>query len=201
MLAIRMQRTGRKGHAKFRMIVQDARRTPTSGNIIALLGSYDPHTKELNIETEKASFYLSNGAQPSDRVVSLLKREGVKIPSWVKEPTKKTRAIKNLDKLRANRPEEPKVEEPKVEEAVPAEEPEAEQPAVEEASSEPTEAEEEPVAEPIEEAPEDDKPAEAKVEEATPVPVEESTASEAVEPDAAAEEPEKPEAEEASKSE
>ena len=35
MLAIRMQRTGRKGHAQFRVIVQESRRTPTSGNVVA----------------------------------------------------------------------------------------------------------------------------------------------------------------------
>ena len=110
MLAIRMQRTGRHGHAMFRMVVQESRRTPTSGNIVASLGHYDPHTKTVVIDKEKASFYLEHGAQPSDRVVYLLKNEGVKLPKWVKLDTKKTSGIRNQDKLRKNRPAEPKAE-------------------------------------------------------------------------------------------
>ena len=106
MLSIRMQRTGRKGNAQFRVVVQDSRQTPTSGRVIANLGFYNPHTKESKINTEKADFYLSNGAQPTDRVTQLFKKEGVKIPSWVTSATKKTAAIKNTEKLRKNQPAE-----------------------------------------------------------------------------------------------
>lgn len=112
MLAIRMQRTGRKGHAQFRVVVQDSRRTPTSGRIVALLGNFNPHTKEAKIDKEKAEYYLKNGAQPSDRVVRLLKAEGVKLPSWVKVPSSKERSIRNQEKLRKNRPAEEVQEEP-----------------------------------------------------------------------------------------
>jgi len=83
MLAIRLQRTGRKGHAMFRVVVQDSRRTPTSGKIVAQLGTYDPHSKAVTLNAEKAGFYLSNGAQPSPRAVRLLESEGVKLPGWV----------------------------------------------------------------------------------------------------------------------
>ncbi len=112
MLVIRMQRTGRKGHAQFRVVVQDSRRTPTSGRIVASLGHFNPHTKEAVIDKEKASFYLDHGAQPSDRAARLLKAEGIKLPGWVKLETKKKREIKNVDKLRKNQPkEEPAAEE------------------------------------------------------------------------------------------
>ncbi len=104
MLAIRLQRTGRKGHAMFRVVVQDSRRTPTSGNIVAQLGTYDPHSKVATLDNDKASFYLTNGAQPSPRVVSLLKNEGVKLPKWVAALDKKTSAVRNPEKLRRNRP-------------------------------------------------------------------------------------------------
>lgn len=107
MLVIRMQRTGRKGHAQFRVVVQDSRRTPTSGKVVALIGNFNPHTKEANLDKEKAQFYLDHGAQPSDRAARLLKREGVKLPSWVKLSAEKQRAIRNSDKLRKNRPAEP----------------------------------------------------------------------------------------------
>lgn len=107
MLAIRMQRTGRKGHAMFRVVVQDSRVTPTSGKIVAMLGSYDPHAKTTTLDKEKAATFLKNGAQPSDRAALLLKSEGVKLPTWVSVDTKKTGQLKNTDKLRKNRPAEP----------------------------------------------------------------------------------------------
>jgi small subunit ribosomal protein S16 len=106
MLAIRMQRTGRKGHAMFRVIVQDSRLTPTSGKVVAQLGSYDPHAKTITLNEEKATFYLSHGAQPSGRVTRLLKSEGVKLPDWVKLPADKERAVRNAGKRRSTRPPE-----------------------------------------------------------------------------------------------
>jgi small subunit ribosomal protein S16 len=91
MLAIRMQRTGRSGHAQFRVIVQDSRFSPTRGRVVSYLGSYDPHTKTAQIDSAKAAQYLKNGARPSDTVARLLKKEGVKLPGWVKlsEPRKR----------------------------------------------------------------------------------------------------------------
>jgi small subunit ribosomal protein S16 len=107
MLAIRMQRTGRKGHALFRVIVQDSRQSPTSGKVVAMLGSYDPHSKTTTIVKDKASFYLEHGAQPSPRVAKLLQDQGVTLPKWVKVDTSKSGNLKNPDKLRKNRPAEP----------------------------------------------------------------------------------------------
>lgn len=141
MLVIRLQRTGRKGHAQFRVVVQDSRRTPTSGKIVAQVGTYDPHTKTLNLDKERAQHYLNHGAQPSDRVVLILKKEGVKLPTWVSDPAKKAGKLRNPEKLRRNKPEEPKEEAPAEEpaaEAVEAPAPEADAPeaAAEEASAE-----------------------------------------------------------------
>lgn len=110
MITIRLQRTGRKGLAQFRVIVQDARFSPTSGKVVAQLGHYNPHTKELVIDKEQAQHYLSVGAQPSDRVARLLKTEGVKLPDWVKLSANTTRSIRNPEKLRKNRPAEPAAE-------------------------------------------------------------------------------------------
>lgn len=133
MLAIRMQRTGRKGHAQFRVIVQESRLNPSSGRIVAALGSYDPHSKVAKVDTEKAAFYLEHGAQPSPRVAALLQKEGVKLPKWVKLDTNKKAAIKNTDKLRRNRPAEEVAEEPATEAEAPAAE---ETPATEEVAAE-----------------------------------------------------------------
>lgn len=113
MLVIRMQRTGRKGHAMFRLVVQDSRLTPTSGKVVAQIGNYDPHAKTININKDRAAFYLEHGAQPSERVTRLLKLEGVKLPSWVTISPAKERSVRNADKRRSTRPPAP------VEEAVP----------------------------------------------------------------------------------
>lgn len=118
MLAIRMQRTGRKGHAMFRVVVQESRVTPSSGKVVALLGSYDPHAKTTTLNKEKAATFLNHGAQPSERAARLLKSEGVKLPKWVTIDSKKTGKLKNPEKLRKNQPKEaPKEEVPATEEA------------------------------------------------------------------------------------
>lgn len=112
MLAIRMQRTGRKGYPTYRVIVQEAHRQPTSGRIVANIGNYNPHTKEVNVDKEKAEFYLKNGAQPSDRVVHVFESQKVSLPDWVKRAaTDKKKSIKNPEKLRRNQPDVPVVAE------------------------------------------------------------------------------------------
>jgi small subunit ribosomal protein S16 len=137
MLAIRMQRVGRKGHPEYRVVVQDARITPTSGRVVARVGHYNPHTKQTTLDKEKVEYYLKNGARPTPRVVHVLQTEKVMLPDWVVVPSlDKKRTIKNAEKLRKNQPKEEVVE-------APAEEVVAEEPVAEEA---PTEAEA-PVAE------------------------------------------------------
>jgi small subunit ribosomal protein S16 len=169
MLAIRMQRTGRRGHAMFRMVVQDARRTPTSGNIVASLGSYDPHAKTIILDKDKAGFYLEHGAKPSERAARLLKNEGVKLPKWLELEGKKSGKIRNLEKLRRNRPagELAPAAEPAVEatETPTAEAAPAEAPVVE--SNESPAAEPEAVEPTAEEPKTDETPAEAEDSETT----------------------------------
>lgn len=96
----------------FRVVVQDSRRTPTSGKLVAQLGSYDPHAKTLIVDKDKAKFYLDHGAQPSDRVARMLKSEGVKLPDWVAAPETRQRTVKNADKRRSTRPYVPAEETP-----------------------------------------------------------------------------------------
>ena len=117
MLAIRLQRVGRKGHAMYRLVIQESQRHPSSGRVVAYVGTYDPHTKNTKIQVELAQKYLDNGAQPSPRVVRLLKDAGVKLPSWVKESAPKQKTIRNSEKLRKNQPKEEVVEEAPAEES------------------------------------------------------------------------------------
>jgi small subunit ribosomal protein S16 len=132
MLAIRMQRVGRKGFPVYRLAVQEAQRHPSSGRVVAYVGTYNPHTKDASVQVELAQKYLDNGAQPSPRVVKLLKDAGVMLPSWVKQAEQKNKTIRHADKLRKNQPKEEVVEEPAVE----AEVAEAEAPAETEAPAE-----------------------------------------------------------------
>ena len=113
MLAIRLQRVGRQGYATYRLAVQESQRHPTSGRVVAYVGSYNPHTKESSVQVELAQKYLDNGAQPTPRVVKLLAAAGVKLPNWVQKADIKSKTTRNADKLRKNQPKEeaPAVEE------------------------------------------------------------------------------------------
>lgn len=116
MLAIRLQRVGRAGYPTYRLAVQESQRHPSSGRVVAYVGSYNPHTKDSNVQVDVAQKYLDNGAQPTPRVVKLLKEAGVKLPKWVKEASAdKQKALRNPEKLRKNQPKEEVVEEAEVE--------------------------------------------------------------------------------------
>ena len=118
MLAIRMQRKGRAHYPTYRIVVQESQRHPLSGRVVAEVGNYNPATKALTLDKELVEKYLSNGVQPSSRVAFILKKNGVKLPKWYKEPAQKKAVAKHADKLRKNQPkEEPAVEETPAEEA------------------------------------------------------------------------------------
>ena len=119
MLAIRMQRNGRSHYPTYRIVVQESQRHPLSGRVVAEVGNYNPATKALTLDKEAVEKYLSNGAQPSHRVAFILKKNGVKLPKWYKEPTAKKAVAKHADKLRKNQPKEEPVAEAPAEEATP----------------------------------------------------------------------------------
>ena len=55
---------------------------------------------------ELVNKYLSNGAQPSSRVVRILTNQGIEMPKWVKAYNEKHAVAKHADKLRKNQPKE-----------------------------------------------------------------------------------------------
>ena len=55
MLAIRLQRLGRKAYPVYRLAVQEAQRHPSSGRVVAYVGNYNPHTKEAHINVGQAA--------------------------------------------------------------------------------------------------------------------------------------------------
>ncbi|MDQ3158686.1 MAG: 30S ribosomal protein S16 [bacterium] len=155
MLAIRLKRMGRKGQAQYRFIVQDSHRSPHGGKVIDYLGNYNPHTKELNVKKELAQKFIDNGAQPSDRVISLFKKEGVKLPDWITKSEDKKRETRNPEKLRKNQPKEEPKEEPVAEvakEDAPAEPEAPAEEAVEEVPAETEVTEKAPAETPVEES-------------------------------------------------
>ncbi len=107
MLAIRLQRVGRKAYPVYRVAVQESQRHPSSGRVVAYVGSYNPHTKEYKLDHELVEKYLSNGAQPTPRVVKLLVQDKIKLPNWVKVSAgDKKKSTRNPEKLRKNQPKE-----------------------------------------------------------------------------------------------
>lgn len=87
MLAIRLARTGRNKYPTYRIVAAESARAAT-GKFVAVLGHYNPHTKELVLKKEEATRYLSHGAQPSNSVIKLLQREKIELPKWVSLKTK-----------------------------------------------------------------------------------------------------------------
>lgn len=74
---IRLRRMGAKKAPFYRIVVADSR-YPRDGRFIEELGYYDP-TKEpsvLKVDDEKAKSWIANGAQPTDTVKVLLKKNG-----------------------------------------------------------------------------------------------------------------------------
>ncbi|MBR3248906.1 30S ribosomal protein S16 [Candidatus Saccharibacteria bacterium] len=127
MLAIRMQRKGRAHYPTYRIVVQESQRHPLSGRVVAEVGNYNPATKALTLDKKLVEKYLSNGAQPSSRVAFILKKNGVKLPKWYKEPAQKQATAKHADKLRKNQPKEEAPAEPAPTEEAPAGETPAEE--------------------------------------------------------------------------
>lgn len=73
---LRLKRIGAKKDPFYRIVVADSR-SPRDGRFIEEIGNYDPMTKKLVVDGEKALTWIKNGAQPTDTVRSLLKKNGV----------------------------------------------------------------------------------------------------------------------------
>jgi small subunit ribosomal protein S16 len=74
---IRMKRVGAKNSPYFRIVVADSR-SPRDGKFIEEIGSYQPLKKGDNfiLKLDRAQYWVSKGAQPSDTVASFIKKAG-----------------------------------------------------------------------------------------------------------------------------
>jgi small subunit ribosomal protein S16 len=79
---IRMKRVGTKNLPVFRIVVADGR-SPRDGKFIEEIGTYQPLKKGDNftINLDRAKYWLSKGAQPSDTVASFLKKAAKAAPA------------------------------------------------------------------------------------------------------------------------
>ena len=77
MLMIRFQRIGRTNDSAFRIAVLEKERAAQAGNIVELLGTYNPRSKALTLNEESVKSWLAKGAQPTDSIRNLLITKGV----------------------------------------------------------------------------------------------------------------------------
>ena len=78
MVKIRLRRMGAKNAPFYRIVVADSL-SPRDGRCIEEIGTYNPLTDPatVTIDAEKAQQWIKNGAQPTDTVRALLKKNGV----------------------------------------------------------------------------------------------------------------------------
>jgi small subunit ribosomal protein S16 len=149
-VAIRLRREGALNRPYFKVVVTD-KRSPRDGKFIEIVGTYDPKKRGMNstLKLERIEYWISKGAQPSDTVRSLIKKN--------KNPEA---AAKKAAAVEAKKAAKPKAAAAKTE-AAPAAQPAAAEPApapASEASPAPP-AEASAPAAPAAEAPPEEKPA------------------------------------------
>lgn len=131
MLAIKLAQTGKTNKKMFRVIVSEKSRDPY-GDVLEILGSYNPHSKELAVKADRVKYWISKGAQMTATINNLLigKKviEGEKMTASKAKQTseKRLNQLKAKADKKAAREAAPAVETPATEspaeEAAPAEE-------------------------------------------------------------------------------
>ncbi|MBI2594986.1 MAG: 30S ribosomal protein S16 [Candidatus Colwellbacteria bacterium] len=79
MLSIKLKMIGKKGQRSFRIIVQEAR-SKLRGKFIEDLGWYNPHSNKFEIKKDRVLYWLKVGAQPTETVSQLLRKNQVEQP-------------------------------------------------------------------------------------------------------------------------
>jgi small subunit ribosomal protein S16 len=145
-LAIRMSRGGRANLPFYRIVVAD-KRYARDGRYLEKLGTYDPRLaandeKRVILNKERITYWMSQGAKPSDRVARFLAQAGmVEMPKWNESPKKSAPKTKAQERVKEKAEKAAAAAEAAKKAAeAPAEEPKAEAPAEEAPAAEaPTE--------------------------------------------------------------
>jgi small subunit ribosomal protein S16 len=87
---IRLQRGGRKGYAVYRIVIADAR-APRDGRFTEKIGMYNPNTNPATVDLnfDRALYWVEVGAQPTDTVRNILSGEGVYLMKHLRGGVKK----------------------------------------------------------------------------------------------------------------
>lgn len=137
MLVIRLARIGRRNAPKYRIVLQESSQAPKA-SAKEILGSYDPSLRErkeqIQLNADRAKYWISVGAQPSNTVHNMLVEFGVieapkrrSVQPKKKPPTEEELAAQKAAEEAAKAPaEQPAEAEEKPAEAAPAEEPKKE---------------------------------------------------------------------------
>ena len=102
---IRLSRGGSKKRPFYRVVAAD-QRSPRDGRFIERLGSYNPmlpqdHAERFMINEERVKYWLSKGAQPTERLEKLLSKLGlVAAPALREQPKKSALKTKALERIR-----------------------------------------------------------------------------------------------------
>ncbi len=129
---IRMKKMGRTHRPFYRVCAMD-KRSPRDGRVIEELGTYDPSVPEtdarVTLKADRIDYWLSVGAQPSDKVAVLIKKYGTEGTHLDAQKEALERLAKRKEYNPA--PEAPAKQKKKKKEEAKAEEPAAEAPAEE----------------------------------------------------------------------
>lgn len=94
MIRLRLKRMGRTHRPFYRINAMDSR-SPRDGRVVEELGYFDPlveEEKQVNLKADRVKYWLDNGAQPSDTVRDLLKKNGIEVKESKKKAAKKAKA-------------------------------------------------------------------------------------------------------------
>ncbi|HNP75581.1 MAG TPA: 30S ribosomal protein S16 [bacterium] len=104
MLSIRFSRKGKKKYPIYRLIITEKQKDPF-GDYLENLGTYNPHTKEVQLKVERIKYWLSQGAQATATVHNLLVGQKViaaeKVRASKSKPGKKKKVQLELEKTEA----------------------------------------------------------------------------------------------------
>ena len=102
MLKIRLRRTGARKKPSYRIVVAEST-APRDGKYVEIIGTYDPLTDPSTIvlDGDRAKHWLSVGAQPTERVVKLMAREGLIEAPTFEKPAKAAAAAPATDEAPA----------------------------------------------------------------------------------------------------
>jgi small subunit ribosomal protein S16 len=106
-LKIRLARAGAKKRPYYRIVIADSR-SPRDGRYIEKIGTFDPllpkdHAERVRLDQDRVNHWLSNGAQPTDRVLRFLDAAGIRKREARNNPNKGQPGKKRVEREEAKR--------------------------------------------------------------------------------------------------